>query len=58
MLATTVDPRVAHTFLRVLNMLDKPFMLQRPDVIVRVIRGARRTRRQAAPTAQPTQSAP
>jgi 2-polyprenyl-6-methoxyphenol hydroxylase-like FAD-dependent oxidoreductase len=45
MLATTVDPSVAHTFLRVLNMLDKPFMLQRPDVMVRVIRGARRARR-------------
>jgi 2-polyprenyl-6-methoxyphenol hydroxylase-like FAD-dependent oxidoreductase len=45
MLATTVDSRVAHTFLRVLNMLDKPFTLQRPDVMVRVLRGARRARR-------------
>jgi hypothetical protein len=58
MLATTVDPRVAHTFLRVLNMLDKPFMLQRPDVMVRVIRGARRARRRPALTAQPTQAVP
>ncbi len=53
MLATTVDPTVAHTFLRVLNMLDKPFTLQRPDVMVRVVRGARRARRGAA-TSVPT----
>jgi hypothetical protein len=54
MLATTVDRRVAHTFLRVLNMLDKPFTLQRPDVMVRVLRGARRARRNGSLTQQPT----
>jgi len=59
MLATTVDPRVANTFLRVLNMLDKPFTLQRPDVMVRVIRGARRARRERrghAVTDRPTRA--
>jgi 2-polyprenyl-6-methoxyphenol hydroxylase-like FAD-dependent oxidoreductase len=58
MLATTVDEKVAHTFLRVLNMLDKPFTLQRPDVMVRVIRGARRARRNSAPNQQPTRATP
>jgi hypothetical protein len=47
MLATTVDEKVANTFLRVLNVLDKPTTLQRPDVMLRVFRAARRARGQA-----------
>jgi hypothetical protein len=39
--------KVADTFLRVLNMLDKPTLLQRPDVMLRVFGAARRARRTA-----------
>ncbi len=42
MLAGTVDITVATTFLQVLNMLDKPTSLQRPEVMLRVLRSARR----------------
>ena len=45
MLAGTVDETVANTFLRVLNMLAKPTLLQRPDILLRVLHGARRARR-------------
>ncbi|HET8657821.1 MAG TPA: FAD-dependent monooxygenase [Micromonosporaceae bacterium] len=44
MLAATVDATVANTFLRVLNMLDRPTSLQRPDVMLRVLSSARAAR--------------
>jgi 2-polyprenyl-6-methoxyphenol hydroxylase-like FAD-dependent oxidoreductase len=47
MLACTVDVKVADGFLRVLNMLDKPTALQRPDFMLRVFGAARRARRTA-----------
>jgi hypothetical protein len=45
MLASTVDMQVADSFLRVLNMLDKPTMLQRPTTLLRVFQAASRARR-------------
>jgi 2-polyprenyl-6-methoxyphenol hydroxylase-like FAD-dependent oxidoreductase len=56
MLACTVDVKVADAFLRVLNLLDKPTALQRPDMMLRVFGAARRARRTAdagAPTSMP-----
>jgi 2-polyprenyl-6-methoxyphenol hydroxylase-like FAD-dependent oxidoreductase len=47
LLACTVDVKVADAFLRVLNMLDKPTALQRPDVMLRVFAAARRAGRTA-----------
>jgi 2-polyprenyl-6-methoxyphenol hydroxylase-like FAD-dependent oxidoreductase len=42
LLAATVDETVANTFLMVLNMMAPPTSLQRPTMLLRVLRGARR----------------
>lgn len=52
-LAATVDDRVAATFMRVGGLVDPPTKLLHPDMIIRVLRGARRARRADTTTNQP-----
>jgi hypothetical protein len=49
--AATVDGAITRTFMRVAGLVDPPTALMRPGMIWRVLRGAKKAARQAAPPA-------